>query len=214
MADVSLLANESYSTTTVTTVHIVDDNTDMRLTTSSLVRSIGLAARDYASGLEFLEQYDSQIPGCVVLDVEMPGMSGLELQEVLNEKDISPPIIFITGHADISRVVQAIRGGAVDLLVKPFCAEALFQRIREGVNLDLANRRRHALSGDVRSRMFRLTARENQIAKLLAEGESVKQIAHCLSISPKTVDNHRARILDKMGVDNPTQLAHLLVQLH
>src|SRR6185369_5369588 len=107
MADVSLLANESYSTTTVTTVHIVDDNADMRLTASSLVRSIGLAARNYASGLEFLEQYDSQIPGCVVLDVEMPGMSGLELQEVLNAKDISPPIIFITGHADISRIIQA-----------------------------------------------------------------------------------------------------------
>jgi FixJ family two-component response regulator len=214
MADVGLLANESSSTTQVATVHIVDDNADMRRTTSSLVRSIGLAAQDYASGLEFLEHYDPQIPGCIVLDVEMPGMSGLQLQEVLNARDIPPPIIFVTGHADISHAIQAIRGGAVDLLIKPFCAEALFDRIREAVNLDLGNRRRHAMSVEARSRLTRLTAREREITKLLADGDSVKQIAHGLSISPKTVDNHRANILEKTGVDNPTQLAHLLAQLH
>jgi FixJ family two-component response regulator len=194
-------------------VHIVDDNSDIRETAARLIRSIGFSVSQHPDGAEFLSHYNPNMPGCVVLDVAMPGMSGLEVQEVINALDLPPPIIFVTGQADVPHAVRALRAGAIDFLVKPVCAETLLERVWEAVTHDLENRRQHAMSGCISGRLNRLTAREKQVARLLSTGESVKHIAHCLSISPKTVENHRAKVLDKLEVDNPTQLANLLSHL-
>jgi two-component system, LuxR family, response regulator FixJ len=192
------------------TVFIVDDDADVRRSVSLLVRSIGLADDQYASGKEFLDRYDPDKPGCLVLDVRMPGISGLELQQGLSSRAIYPPIIFVTAHGEIPLATQAIRAGAVDFIQKPFSPQALLDRIREALEIDRNNRRKSALADQVQGRMSQLTAREHEIMPYLARGDSTKQIAHRLAISPKTVDNHRASILQKMNVDNPAQLAHLI----
>ena len=194
-------------------VHIVDDNSDIRRAATRLIHSLSLATQEHSSGSEFLKRYNSSVPGCVILDICMPGMNGLEVQEALSANELPPPIIFITGQAEIPHAVKAMQGGAVDLLVKPVRAEALLECIFLAVELDLANRRKHAIADDIRARLAQLTDRESEIAKLLSLGESVKHIAHSLGISSKTVDNHRARILDKVNVENATQLANLLAQL-
>jgi FixJ family two-component response regulator len=205
--DPSVLALES-------TVFIVDDDADTRGAISRLVRSSGLAEQEFASARQFLDQYDEAKPGCLVLDIKMPVMSGLELQQSLHIKDVQLPIIFITGHGEVSVVTQAIRDGAVDVIPKPFRAELLLSRIQEAIALDLANRRKRVQVVEIQQRIKSLTDREYEVMQHLAAGDSAKQIAQKLSISPKTVDNHRAKALEKMQVDNPTQLAHQLALLN
>lgn len=198
---------------TEATVFIVDDDADVRQSVSLLIRSIGLAETCYASAQDFLTHYDPQKPGCLVLDIRMPGMSGLELQKRLNSNVLLPPIIFITAHGEIPLAIQAMRAGAVDFIEKPFSPQALLERIREAIERDRENRRDQTRAAAVQERMTQLTDREREIMRFLASGQSTKQIAQQLSISSKTVDNHRARILEKMKVDNPTQLAHLIALL-
>jgi two-component system, LuxR family, response regulator FixJ len=195
------------------TVFIVDDDPDVRRAVSLLISSAGLAEASYPSAQEFLDHYDPQQPGCLVLDIRMPGMSGLELQKGLNSTAALPPIIFITAHGEIPLATQAIRAGAVDFLQKPFSPQALLERIREALELDREHRCKRAVAGEVQDRITHLTDREREIMGFLARGESTKKIAQQLSISPKTVDNHRAKILEKMNVDNPTQLARLVAAL-
>lgn len=192
------------------TVFIVDDDVRVRRAISSLVRSVGLADDSYSSARDYLDHYDPQRAGCLVVDIRMPGMSGLELQRALHSLAGAPPIIFITAHGEVESAVQAVRAGAVDFIQKPFSPDALLGRIREAIELDRLNRRNRAQITDIQERMSRLTSREHEIMRLLAQGETTKQIARYLSISPKTIDNHRASILDKMHVDNPTQLAILV----
>ena len=195
------------------TVFIVDDDPDVRRSVSLLVRSIGLADECFSTAQDFLQQYDPVKPGCLVLDIRMPGMSGLELQKALNAAEAMPPIIFITAHGEIPCASQALRDGAVDFIQKPFSPQTLLERIREAVGRDQEHRRKRTLARSIQERIARLTDREREIMELLSKGESTKQIAQRLSISPKTVDNHRAKVLEKMNVDNPTQLAHLLAAL-
>jgi len=195
------------------TVFVVDDDPDVRQLVSLLARSVGLAEDAYPSAQEFLDHYDPQKPGCLVLDIRMPGMSGLELQKSLNATALIPPIIFISAYGEIPLAIQAIRGGAVDFLQKPFSPQGLLERILQAIELDRENRLIRRQTDEIQGRMTQLTERESQIMRLLARGQSTKQIAHLLSISPKTVDNHRGKILEKMQVDNPTQLAHLAAQL-
>lgn len=195
------------------TVFIVDDDPDVRRAVSLLICSAGLAEASYPSAQEFLDHYDPQQPGCLVLDIRMPGMSGLELQKGLNSTALLPPIIFITAHGEIPLATQAIRAGAVDFLQKPFSPQALLERIREALELDREHRFKRAVACEVQDRITHLTDREREIMGFLARGESTKKIAQQLSISPKTVDNHRAKILEKMNVDNPTQLARLVAAI-
>lgn len=199
--------------TTTATVFIVDDDPDVRRSVSLLVRSIGLVEESFPTAQEFLEHYDPAKPGCLVLDIRMPGMSGLELQKALHSAETVPPIIFITAHGEIPCASQALRGGAVDFIQKPFSPQTLLERVREAVQKDHERRRKSAMARSIRERIKRLTDREREIMDLLSRGDSTKQIAQRLSISPKTVDNHRAKVLEKMNVDNPTQLAHLLAAL-
>lgn len=192
------------------TVFIVDDDADVRQAVSLLIRSVGLADDSYASAQDFLSHYDPQKPGCLVLDIRMPGISGLELQKALNSKCLLPPIIFITAHGEIPLATQAIRAGAIDFIQKPFSPQTLLERIHEAIKLDRENRRKYSRASEIQERITHLTDREREIMRLLADGESTKLIAQQLSIRPKTVENHRARILEKMNVENPTQLAHLV----
>lgn len=192
------------------TVFIVDDDDDVRRSISLLVRSIGLTDEPYASAQDFLECFDPQKAGCLVLDIRMPGMSGLELQKLSNSDFVLPPIIFVSAHGDIPLAIQALRAGAIDFFQKPFSPQALLERIREAIEIDQENRRQRALQEQVQQRTAQLTEREREIMGFLVRGDSTKQVAQRLSISPKTVDNHRARILEKMRVDNTTQLARLV----
>jgi len=194
----------------VATVFVVDDDEDLRRAASLLVRSIGLAVETYASAQEFLDHYQPHKIGCLLLDIRMPGMSGLELQKRLNAGVEFPPIIFITAHGEIPLATQALRGGAVDFIQKPFSPQLLLERIGEAIDRDRAARSKLERAGEIRESMTHLTNREREIMDFLAHGESTKQIAMQLSISPKTVDNHRTKILEKMHVDNPTQLANLM----
>ncbi len=196
-----------------TTVYVVDDDEDVRRAVSLLIQSIGLTATCFASAQEFLDHYDPQAPGCLVLDIRMPGMSGLELQKRFSSAVDLPPIIFITAHGEIPLATQALRAGAVDFIQKPFSPQALLDRVSEAIELDRANRYKGVRAGDIQELLTHLTEREREIADLLARGESTKQIALRLSISPKTVDNHRTKIFEKMNVENSTQLANLVAML-
>ena len=191
------------------TVFIVDDDEDIRQAIFLLVRSVGLGAECYATAQEFLDHFDPWKTGCLVLDVRMPGMSGLQLQRTLGSRFVAPPIIFVSAHGEIPMAIQALRAGAVDFIEKPYRAEALLDRIQEAIRIDEQNRRLQTLYGDVQERIARLSERERQIMGLLVHGDSSKEIARHLSISPKTVDNHRANILQKMEVSNTVHLARL-----
>jgi two-component system response regulator FixJ len=192
------------------TVYIVDDDPDIRCAVSLLARSVGLAVEVFPSALAFLEKLDSSRFGCLVLDIRMPGMSGLELQRELGVKGVRLPIIFLTAHGEITLAIQAIRAGAIDFIQKPYRSEFLLERIHEAIAVQRTIHCKCAKADQVQGRVNRLTRRELEIMHLLAEGMSSKMVARLLSISLKTVENHRTKVLAKMNVDNPTQLAHVL----
>lgn len=192
------------------TVFIVDDDEDIRRSIALLVRSVGLADECYSSGQQFLARFDAGRAGCLVLDVRMPGISGLELQKTLASALVAPPIIFLSAHGEIPLAIRALRAGAVDFIEKPFRPEALLDRVHQAIRIDEQNRRQVTRCGEVRERTARLSERERQVMDFLVRGHSSKEIAGQLSISPKTVDNHRANVLQKMEVSNTVQLARLL----
>jgi two-component system response regulator FixJ len=210
---VTALPTDVASAETLSTLFVIDDDGDIRRAICRLAQAEGLAVEGYASAPSFLEHYDPQKPGCIVLDIRMPGMSGLELQKALSILGSCPPIIFVSAHGEIPLAIQALRDGAVDFIPKPFSAPALLQRIHEAMALDQDNRRKRVLAAEVQLRWDTLTEREREISLLLATGEITKHIALHLSISPKTVDNHQTRIFTKMNVENSTQLANLLAAL-
>jgi FixJ family two-component response regulator len=207
------LATDPVSAEASSTLFVVDDDQDIRRAMCRLARADGLPVEDYASAPSFLEHYDPQKPGCIVLDIRMPRMSGLELQKALSDLGSCPPIIFVSAHGEIPLAMQAMRDGAFDFIPKPFSASVLLKRIHEAMALDQDNRRKRALAAEVQLRWNKLTSREQEISRLLATGNTTKHIAMHLSICPKTVDNHQTRVLAKMNVENSTQLAHLLAKL-
>jgi two-component system, LuxR family, response regulator FixJ len=210
---VPALPKDPVSAEVLSTLFVIDDDEDIRRAICRLAQAEGLAVEDYASAPSFLEDYDPQKPGCIVLDIRMPEMSGLELQKALSALGSCLPIIFVSAHGEIPLAMQAMRDGAIDFIPKPFRASTLLQRIHEAMALDKDNRRKRALAAEVQQRWNKLTDREREISLLLATGETTKHIALHLSISPKTVDNHQTRILAKMNVENSTQLANLLAVL-
>jgi FixJ family two-component response regulator len=192
------------------TAFIVDDDEQIRRLLCSLVQSAGIASAAFASAEEFLEQFDDQQVGCLVLDIGLPGINGMELQQRLCSARVGLPIVFVTGREEVSLATQALRAGAIDFLTKPCDPTTLIARIREGFVLHRQLRERRALAADVKQRMTALTGRENEIMQLLAAGDSTKKIAAQLSISLKTVDNYRIKLFEKMEVENATQLSRLL----
>lgn len=192
--------------TTPPCVFIVDDDEPVRDSLSLLIRSVGYEVAAFSSAIDFLDAYDDR-PGCLVLDVRMPQMSGLDLQEELIERRAILPIIFMTGHGDVPMAVQAMRGGAVDFLQKPLRDQDLLDRINEALRMDARNRELLAQKQETARRLQQLTAREREVMALVAAGKANKVIAYELDVSQRTVEIHRARVMEKMRA---TSLAHLV----
>lgn len=182
------------------TVFIVDDDEGVRDGLSMLLSTVGQKCRLFASAAEFLEQYDPEEPGCLVLDIRMPRMSGLELQEALIERESGLPIIFITGHGDIPMAVEAMRRGALDFIRKPFREQDLLDRINEALDVELVRRKRSLKQDDLRTRLDTLSDREKAVFEGIASGEMNKAIGYDLGISERTVEVHRANVMKKLGV--------------
>jgi RNA polymerase sigma factor (sigma-70 family) len=192
------------------TVFVVDDDADVRRSLSLLVRSVNLRVETFSSANDFLSSYEPLRPGCLVLDVRMPGMTGLELQKELGSHAVELPIIFVSAHGEIPMVSQSLRAGALDFVQKPYSPQAMLERIHEAIEQDDRTRREKAQRHEVDQRLAQLSDREREVMCLLAEGMSTKSIASHLAISSKTVDNHRARIFEKIQVENTAELARLI----
>lgn len=193
------------------TVFVVDDEQGVRDSLALLVRSVGLAAETYASAGEFLDAYDPEQHGCLVTDIRMPGMSGLELQEKLSTEGVHIPVIVLTGHGDVPAAVRALKAGAVDFVEKPFNPQALLDLIQQAVARDAEIRQQAAREAELAERMARLTPREKEVMELVVSGKANKVIAIELTISERTVELHRGRIMKKMGVRSLAELMHLVL---
>ena len=189
------------------TVFVVDDDEAVRTSLRLLLKSVGLPVETFESGTAFLDQYDGNRAGCLVLDIRMPGMSGLDLQQALNERHSILPIVFITGHGDVPMAVEAMQAGAVDFIQKPFRDQDLIDRINKGLNKDGEMREALRARDDIRLRIGELTPREREVLDLVTAGKANKVIAGDLNVSQRTVEIHRARVMEKM---NANSLAHLV----
>jgi len=184
-------------------VYVVDDDEAVRDALSLLLRGAGLKVRTFASPLDFLADYRPQRNECLVLDVRMPHLSGLEVQRKLIERGADLPVIFISGHGDIPMAVEAVHKGALDFLVKPFDDEALLQRVNDAFQGDA---RRRPGRGTRRRSIAALTGRERQVLDAILEGKTNRAAARDLKITPKTIEYHRARIMRKLRVDSAAEL--------
>ena len=191
------------------TVFVVDDDAAIRKAVLRLLRSAGIAAAAFASPSEFLAQHDPTSPGCLVLDIAMPGFNGLQLQTALGEKGSSLPIIFLTGHGNVSKSVQAMKHGAFDFLTKPVKDRDLLTAIRAAIETDAFVRLEKAKMSEILAHLDTLTPREREVLEHVAAGKLNKQIAGDLSITEATVKMHRARVMAKMKVQSVAELARL-----
>jgi RNA polymerase sigma factor (sigma-70 family) len=189
------------------TVFIIDDDEAVRDSLSWLVKSAGLSAQTFESADDFLSGYGEDEPGCLILDIRMPGMNGLELQSVLSERDFRLPIIIISGHADVPMAVRALKEGAFDFIEKPFNDELLLDLVQRALEQDARQRESMAETDELRARMASLTPREKEVLDLVVAGAANKQISSELGVSLKTVEAHRARVMDKLQAES---LSHLV----
>jgi FixJ family two-component response regulator len=192
-------------------VYVVDDELAVRDSLALLIESTGYTVRSFESAESFLKNYDPEQPGCMLLDVRMPLMSGHDLQDFLLNKGIHIPIIFISGHADIPDSAKAFRAGAVDFMEKPFNSVILIERIEEALKKDLAFRCELANRQRIQERIERLTAREKEVLSLIVSSHSNKATAQILHISSRTVDVHRASIMEKMQAENVAELMSMVL---
>jgi two-component system, LuxR family, response regulator FixJ len=193
-----------------TTVSIVDDDDGMRRALDTLLSTVGYKTAVYARPSEFLARFKVDAPGCLVLDIRMPEMSGLELQQKLNTIGSMLPVIFVTGHGDVPMAVQAMKEGAFEFIQKPFRDQDLLDRINHALQQDTDNRSTLARRAEVLKRLESLTPRERQVMDLVVDGAANKVIALDLTLSERTVEIHRAKVMEKMGARS---VAHL-VKLH
>ena len=193
-------------------VHIVDDEAALRGALALLARSVGLKARTYATASEFLEAYRPGGEGCLVVDVRMPGMSGIDLLERLRGIEGALPAIVMTGHGEVPLAVRAMRAGAIDFIEKPFQDQRLIDLIFEGIRLSADRSARRAAQAAARERIARLTPREREVLVYLVEGMLNKVIADRLGISPRTVELHRSHIMDKAEVGSLSELVRLALK--
>jgi two-component system response regulator FixJ len=191
------------------TVFLVDDDQAVRDALVLLMETEHLNTESFDSAEAFLDACDPDRPGCLVLDVRMPGMSGIKLQEELAARGIVIPIIFLTGHADVSMSAQAFRSGAIDFMEKPFEENVLLERIQEAIRLDQSNRKALDKQVKAESRLASLTPREVEIMWLIVAGKANKEIAAELDLSHRTVESHRGRIMEKTGARSLPDLVEL-----
>ena len=194
-------------------VFVVDDEEPVGDSIAMLLRTVNLPTKVYRDARVFLQEYEPDQPGCLLLDVRMPKMSGLELQQELVARNVTLPVIVIPGHGDVPRAVEAMRAGAMDFVQKPFNDDELIRRVQKALEEDARERELLRQHEEIRRRWEELTPREREIAQRIAEGQANKVVAADLDISPRTVELHRARILQKMGVRSLAQLVQMLVAL-
>jgi two-component system response regulator FixJ len=192
------------------TVYVVDDDDGMRNALHTLLSTVGYTTATFSRAQDFLQKFKPDEPGCLVLDVRMPEMSGLELQQQLNRMGSMLPVIFITGHGDVPMAVQAMKEGAFEFIQKPFRDQDLLDRINHALQHDAENRKSVARRAEVMRRLESLTPRERQVMDLVVDGGANKVIAIDLGLSERTVEIHRAKVMEKMGARS---VAHL-VKMH
>jgi two-component system, LuxR family, response regulator FixJ len=192
-------------------VFVVDDDDAQRSLLRALVSSMGLACHTFSTADKFLERYDPRQAGCVLLDIFMPGMSGLELQDELNRRGAMIPVIFITGHADVASAVAAVRHGAFNYLQKPFRNSELIENVRNAIEFDRRNRQMVAEQSAIRDRISSLTPREREVLGLIVRGLASKVMAEEMGVSTRTVELHRSRVMDKMGANSIAQLVRMFL---
>jgi len=195
------------------TVFIVDDEEAIRDSLTMLIESVGLVAETYDSAQAYLENFDPSRPGCLILDVRMKGMSGLSLQDELNQKPLHPPIIIITGHGDVQMAVRAVKAGASEFLEKPFNEQQLLDSIHIAIEQDAEQRGKASKLAEIQDRVDRLTDREKEVMELIVTGMLNKNIAHELNISQSTVEAHRSKVMDKMEARTLSDLMRMIISL-
>lgn len=195
------------------TIHLVDDDPSVLTAVSRLLRAGGYHVRAFSSAADFLSRRSEDTPGCIVLDLRMPGPGGMELQAALAEARNPLPVIFLTGHGDIPTSVRAMRRGAVDFLTKPVKKEVLFEAVGRALALDAANREERARLRALRERYAKLTPREREVVAHVVAGQLNKQIALDLGTSERTIKAHRAAIMEKLAIQSVVELARLAQDL-
>lgn len=192
-------------------VHIVDDDPAVRDSLRELVEAVGLRAEQYASAEEFLQTWDEDVVGCLVLDIRMAGLSGLDLQQVLRDRRCDLPVIIITGHGDVPAATRAFKQGAIDFIQKPFEPTELLRRIHEALEKGRQAHLSRMTQADLQARLARLSPRELEVMDMVIAGLLNKQIAARLGIAERTVEDHRARVMRVMGADSVAQLVRQAV---
>ncbi|PKU24585.1 response regulator transcription factor [Telmatospirillum siberiense] len=195
------------------TVFIVDDDEAVRDGLGELLRAEGIAARPFDSAEDFLAAKVERDAGCLIVDIHMPGLTGLALQRDLSERGVRLPVIVITGQGDVPKAVEALKAGAVDFIEKPFSAETLLKAVHEALNREDHLRRTRNRLSETRSCLELLTAREREVMELMVAGHPNKIIGIHLNISTRTVENHRAKVMEKMRCDNLSALIHLILRM-
>lgn len=195
------------------TVFVVDDDDAVRSSLRLLLKSVGFPVALFPSAQEFLAAYRTEHPGCLVLDIRMPGMSGLDLQRHLSLQGAIIPVVFITGHGDVPMAVDAMQQGAFDFLQKPFRDQDLIDRVQRAFEKDATSRRALAEVGRIRAHFESLTEREREVLALVTAGKANKVIAAELEVSPRTVEIHRARVMEKMEAPSLAALVRMVLDL-
>jgi two-component system, LuxR family, response regulator FixJ len=191
------------------TIHLVDDEDSVRRSTGFMLQLEGYDVRTYSSGIEFLDKVDKAEPGCILLDVRMPGMDGLEVQAELNARGLTMPIVVLTGHGDIATAVTAMRGGAADFIEKPFEKDALLSAVETALHRLDRKSEEETPEARAKQRIAVLTQREQDVLRGLVRGHPNKTIAYDLAISPRTVEVYRANVMTKLGVHSLSEVLRL-----
>lgn len=194
-------------------VYVIDDAEEVRDAITLLMESVGLEVMTFHSANDFLDKYSDKFEGCILLDVRMPGMSGLELQETLNQLNHAPPVIIITGHGDIPMAVKAVQAGAVNFIEKPFNEQELLDSVHRAFKMDCIKRGKNMMVEAINKKIDSLTGREKEVLFAITSGKRNKTIATDLNISLSTVEAHRSNVMSKMEAESLSELMRMVLHV-